>query len=79
MCLLAVDPGGTLTAEVELLELRADKPISRLRTTITNQHGTVVVDGTGPDMDPIDPRRALARSSPAQLSEKGSAKVALWV
>ena len=41
-----VRPGDTITAEVEVLEVRDDKPIGRLRTTITNQHGTVVVDGT---------------------------------
>ena len=41
-----VRPGDTITAEVEVLEMRADKPITRLRTTITNQDGTVVVDGT---------------------------------
>jgi acyl dehydratase len=39
-------PGDELTAEVEVLELRDDKPITKLRTTITNQDGTVVVDGT---------------------------------
>ena len=41
-----VRPGDTITAEVELLDLREDKPISRLRTTITNQNGDVVLDGT---------------------------------
>jgi acyl dehydratase len=41
-----VAPGDVITAEVEVLELRDDKPISRLRTTITNQDGTVVLDGT---------------------------------
>ena len=41
-----VRPGDTITAEVEVLEVRPDKPICRLRTTITNQQGTVVVDGT---------------------------------
>lgn len=41
-----VRPGDTITAEVEVLEVRRDKPISRLRTTITDQHGTVVLDGT---------------------------------
>src|ERR687895_1626576 len=30
----AVRPGDTITAEVEVLEARADKPISKLRTTI---------------------------------------------
>jgi acyl dehydratase len=41
-----VRPGDEITAEVEVLEAREDKPITRLRTTITNQEGTVVVDGT---------------------------------
>jgi acyl dehydratase len=41
-----VRPGDEITAEVEALEARADKPITRLRTTITNQEGTVVLDGT---------------------------------
>ena len=41
-----VSPGDEITAEVEVLEAREDKPITRLRTTITNQQGTVVLDGT---------------------------------
>jgi acyl dehydratase len=41
-----VAPGDELSAEVEVLELREDKPIARLRTTIAKQDGTVVVDGT---------------------------------
>jgi acyl dehydratase len=41
-----VHPGDEIIAEVEALEVRVDKPISRLRTTITNQEGTVVLDGT---------------------------------
>ena len=41
-----VKPGDEITAEVEVLEARADKPITRLRTTIANQEGTVVLDGT---------------------------------
>ncbi len=40
-----VRPGDEITAEVEVLEARQDKPITRLRTTIANQDGTVVVDG----------------------------------
>ena len=35
-----------ITAEVEVLEAREDKPITRLRTTVSNQDGTVVLDGT---------------------------------
>jgi acyl dehydratase len=41
-----VKPGDELTAEVEVLEAREDKPITKLRTTIANQVGTVVLDGT---------------------------------
>jgi acyl dehydratase len=41
-----VRPGDEITAEVEVLEAREDKPISTLRTTIVNQEGTVVLDGT---------------------------------
>ena len=41
-----VRPGDEITAEVEVLESREDKPIRRLRTTITNQTGEVVLDGT---------------------------------
>jgi acyl dehydratase len=40
-----VRPGDEVTAEVEVLDLRADKPIATLRTTVTNQDGTVVLDG----------------------------------
>jgi acyl dehydratase len=41
-----VRPGDEITAEVEVLEAREDKPITRLRTTITNGDGTIVLDGT---------------------------------
>lgn len=44
--LAPVRPGDTITAEVEVLAARDDKPITTLRTTITNQDGTVVLDGT---------------------------------
>ena len=40
-----VKPGDTITAEVEVLEARVDKPIAKLRTTITNQDETLVLDG----------------------------------
>jgi len=40
-----VRPGDTITAEVELLASREDKPIHQLRTTISNQDGVVVLDG----------------------------------
>jgi acyl dehydratase len=41
-----VRPGDEITAEVEVLEAREDKPLTRLRTTITNQEGIVVLDGS---------------------------------
>ena len=41
-----VHPGDEITAEVEILDMRHDKPIFTLRTTIANQDGTVVLDGT---------------------------------
>jgi len=41
-----VRPGDEITAEVEVLEAREDKPLHRLRTTIVNQEGVVVLDGT---------------------------------
>ena len=40
-----VRPGDEITAEVEVLEAREDKPITKLRTTVTNSDGTVVLDG----------------------------------
>jgi acyl dehydratase len=41
-----VRPGDEITAEVEVLEARTDKPLTRLRTTIVNQESVVVLDGT---------------------------------
>jgi acyl dehydratase len=41
-----VKPGDEITAEVEVLEARDDKPLTKLRTTIVNQDGTVVLDGS---------------------------------
>ena len=40
-----VRPGDEITAEVEVLEAREDKPITRLRTTIANGDGVTVLDG----------------------------------
>jgi acyl dehydratase len=41
-----VRPGDEITAEAEVIEVKPDKPICTLRTTITNHDGTVVLDGT---------------------------------
>jgi acyl dehydratase len=40
-----VRPGDEITAEAEVIEIHASKPIFRLRTRITNQDGIVVLDG----------------------------------
>jgi acyl dehydratase len=40
-----VRPGDTITGEVEVLEARSDKPITRLRTTVTRQDGVVALEG----------------------------------
>jgi acyl dehydratase len=41
-----VGPGDEITASAEVLEAREDKPIYRLSTTVTNQDGVVVLDGS---------------------------------
>ncbi len=43
--LAPVRPGDEITAEVEVLDAREDKPITTLRTTVLNQDGTTVLDG----------------------------------
>ena len=41
-----VRPGDTITGRVEVTEAREDKPITKLRTTVTRDDGTVVLEGT---------------------------------
>src|SRR5215213_2772175 len=41
-----VRAGDEITAEGEVLDARDDKPLTKLRTTITNQDGTTVLDGS---------------------------------
>lgn len=41
-----VRPGDTITGAVEVLEVRDDKPITRLATTVTRGDGVVAVEGT---------------------------------
>src|SRR5947208_13358738 len=41
-----VRPGDEITAAVEVLDARDDKPITRLRTTVTRQDGVVALRGT---------------------------------
>ena len=42
----AVRPGDEITARVEVVELRSDKPLTTLDCRITNQDDIVVLDGT---------------------------------
>jgi len=41
-----VRPGDIISGEVEVLEVRHDKPITKLRTTVTRDDGTVALDGS---------------------------------
>jgi acyl dehydratase len=41
-----VRPGDTITGRIEVTEVRTDKPITKLRTTVTRDDGTVVLQGT---------------------------------
>jgi acyl dehydratase len=41
-----VRPGDTITGAVEVLEVREDKPITKLATTVRRQDGVVVLEGT---------------------------------
>ncbi|MCZ6519686.1 MAG: MaoC family dehydratase [Actinobacteria bacterium] len=41
-----VKPGDTITARVEVVESREDKPLTTLDCLITNQDDVVVLDGT---------------------------------
>jgi acyl dehydratase len=40
-----VRPGDTITGQAEVLDVRTDKPITRLKTTVVRNDGTVVLDG----------------------------------
>jgi acyl dehydratase len=57
-----VGPGDEITAEVTVTHVREDKPITTLDTTVTNQDGVVVLDGTAVVWR--DPYVAAAGGSP---------------
>ena len=40
-----VRPGDTITGRAEVLEVRSDKPITKLKTSVVRGDGTVVLDG----------------------------------
>lgn len=50
-----VRPGDTITARVEVIEIIQDRKRVRLKTTCSNQHGTVVVSGEALVMPPSRP------------------------
>jgi acyl dehydratase len=41
-----VRPGDTITGAVEVTEVRADKPITKLKTSVRRQDGVVVLEGS---------------------------------
>lgn len=41
-----VRPGDTITGQVEVLEVREDKPITRLRTAVVRDDGVTALEGT---------------------------------
>jgi len=40
-----VRPGDTITGEVEVLDVRQDKPITRLKTRVLRDDGVVAIEG----------------------------------
>src|SRR5215510_6998456 len=40
-----VRPGDTITGRAEVLEVRTDKPITKLKTSVRRHDGTLVLDG----------------------------------
>jgi acyl dehydratase len=62
--LAPVRPGDLITATVTVVEARTDKPITRLRTTITNEQDTIVLDGDAVVwQDPATAARTASRSA----------------
>jgi acyl dehydratase len=58
-----VRPGDVLTAEARVLDVRADKPVCTLATTVRTGDGTVVVDGTAVVWrDPVVQRETARRA-----------------
>jgi acyl dehydratase len=61
-----VRPGDVLTAEVRVLDVRSDKPICTLATTVRTSDDVVVVDGTAVVWrDPAVARAVAAGAAPA--------------
>jgi acyl dehydratase len=57
-----VRPGDEITAEAEVVAVKEGRPICELRTTITNQDGVVVLDGSAlVYQEPLTPPAAPPR------------------
>lgn len=41
-----VRPGDVITGTVEIIEVREDKPICKIRTTVTRQDGVIALEGS---------------------------------
>lgn len=41
-----VRPGDTITGEIKILEVREDKPIAKVETSVTRDDGVVALEGT---------------------------------
>ncbi len=66
-----VRPGDVLTAEARVLEVRADKPICTLATTVRTAEGVLVVDGTAVVWrDPVVRREVERRGTGQQEPEQ---------
>ena len=69
-----VRPGDTITAEVVVTAARADKPVTELRTTVTDAAGTIVVEGTAVVWrDPVVAAATAATRATARRSARASA------
>src|SRR4051794_15627247 len=66
-----VRPGDVLTAEARVVDVRPDKPICTLATTIRTAEGTVVVDGTAVVWrDPVVQRATEQRGTQRRVPEQ---------
>lgn len=66
--LAPVHPGDQITARVAVTEARDDKPVTELRTSIVNQDGITVLDGTAVVWR--DPAVAAATDQPQQVPSR---------
>lgn len=41
-----VRPGDTITGRIEVVEAREDKPVTKMKTEVVRDDGTIVLDGT---------------------------------